>query len=116
MGNLPVVADKVYQSVAASADGLEHLEYFGFGSLIALQLFYLSGQQDVYKRQVLENGFHVAEYLKQKARLSIDDSALQKGKGKGRSAAAKMCIRDRFRRMCSTLLIWAICRLLPLSW
>ena len=45
MGNLPVVADKVYQSVAASADGLEHLEYFGFGSLIALQLFYLSGQQ-----------------------------------------------------------------------
>ncbi len=38
---------------------------------------------------VLENGFHVAEYLKQKALLSIDDSALQKGKGKGRSAAAK---------------------------
>ncbi|MCS2442147.1 hypothetical protein NXX09_17275 [Bacteroides uniformis] len=45
MGNLPVVADKVYQSVAASADGPEHPEYFGFGSLIALQLFYLSGQQ-----------------------------------------------------------------------
>lgn len=32
---------------------------------------------------VLENGFHVAEYLKQKALLSIDDSVLQKGKGKG---------------------------------
>lgn len=38
---------------------------------------------------VLENGFHVAGYLKQKALLSIDDSASQKGKGKGRSAAAK---------------------------
>ena len=38
---------------------------------------------------VLENGFHVARYLKQKALLSIDDSASQKGKGKGRSAAAK---------------------------
>ena len=38
---------------------------------------------------VLENGFHMAGYLKQKALLSIDDSASQKGKGKGRSAAAK---------------------------
>ena len=38
---------------------------------------------------VLENGFHVAGYLKQKALLSIDDSASQKGKGKGRSASAK---------------------------
>lgn len=38
---------------------------------------------------VLENGFHMAGYLKQKALLSIDDSASQKGKGKGRSASAK---------------------------
>ena len=30
---------------------------------------------------VLENGFHMAGYLKQKALLSIDDSASQKGKG-----------------------------------
>ena len=38
---------------------------------------------------VLAHGFHVAEYLKQKALLSIDDSALQKGKNKGKSAAGK---------------------------
>lgn len=36
---------------------------------------------------VQENGFHVTEYLKRKAYLSIDDSAPQKGKGK--AAAAK---------------------------
>ncbi len=33
-------------------------------------------------RFVLANGFHVAEYLKQKALLSIDGSSLQKGKSK----------------------------------
>ena len=37
---------------------------------------------------VLAHGFHVAEYLKQKALLSIDDSASQKGK-KGKSSAGK---------------------------
>lgn len=37
---------------------------------------------------VQAHGFHVAEYLKQKALLSIDDSASQKGK-KGKSSAGK---------------------------
>lgn len=37
---------------------------------------------------LLAHGFHVAEYLKQKALLSIDDSASQKGK-KGKSSAGK---------------------------
>ena len=34
---------------------------------------------------VISNGFHVGEYLKQKAVLSIDDTASTKGKGEKRS-------------------------------
>lgn len=35
------------------------------------------------------NGFHVADYLKKKALLSIDDTALQKGKGPNKNTSGK---------------------------
>ncbi|WP_418697365.1 AAA family ATPase [Bacteroides sp.] len=42
-------------------------------------------------------GFHVAEYLKKKALLSIDDSAPQKGKSKEKAVAGKEELQKRTR-------------------
>lgn len=39
------------------------------------------------------NGFHVVDYLKKKALLSIDDTAMQKGKGQDKSTSGKEDLR-----------------------
>lgn len=46
---------------------------------------------------VSAKGFHVAEYLKQKALLSIDDSAPQKGKSKEKAVSGKEELQRRAR-------------------